>query len=1037
MDVSKSLIEDVLAGRIILFLGAGASAGAQDETGQGPPLGYSLRDLLVNKFLEERFKDRSLAVVSELATSESDLFRVQDFVADQFKNLQPAPFHKDLASFRWRAIATTNYDLIIENAYLQNENPAQELLPIYSDEDRVDEQLRSQEQLAFLKLHGCITITHREDLPLILTIDQYSTHMVNRKYVCQRFEAMARECPVVFVGHKLEDTDIREMLRRLTVSTMTRPRYYLIDPSCDDIEARFWETKRVTVLKGTLKDFIEALHGKIPPEIRPLLKLVDSDHPIKKFFHVKEEVPPRITRMLNEEVELIHSGMAFETGTPSAFYRGFDLGWYSILKGLDVRRKLTDILLTDVIIRPEDDRPSLSELYGIKSEAGSGKTVLLRRIGWESAIEAEVLTLFVRKYGSPCVEDLIELNRLTNQRIFLLWDNAADHASEIGKLMAQARQAKLPITIITAERKNEWNMSCDRLDQFLSDSFTLRYLNEEELLVLVRLLEEHDCLGPNLRGKTIEQRVELLKLKAGRQLLVSLHEATMGSPFEDILQNEYENIRPLKAQQLYLTVCVMNRLRTPVRAGFIARVHNIPFDEFNDQLFAPLAEVVKVEERKATGDYYYCARHSEIAQIVFTRMLSNRIDRFDEYIRIIDHLNLSYNTDRESFRGLLRARALHELFPDYQDVRAIFDKAILVGEREAYLYQQMANYERIRPDGNLTEAEDYLLKARELDPRDPTITHTLAEIYRCRAEKAVTRLARQRLREESRTLARTLLGNHVSGQYAQVTMVKLGMDEVRGLLNKGDATDRELDNAIREVDRLLDAGLQRHPSEQFLLTAEADFGALVADDDRSFDALKKAFAANSRDPYISTRLARVYQRRDDPQSAKDTLSEALQSNRGDLRLNFQYAEVLRGAGELNVDTLAYYYERSFTPGDRNYEAQFWFARFAIEGTDVKRKAKGKEIFRTLRTASMSQARRREIRDLSRDDHGLRVFQGTVSQIEFTYGRIRVDGTGNFIFVHSSNVKEQDWKSLRLRSRVQFHLGYSFSGPAAVDVANSL
>jgi len=1033
MHLTQTLVEDVKAGRVILFLGAGATAGAEDEAGNGPPLGSRLRDILAEKFLEGKFKDRSLAFVADLATSEQDLFRVQDFVADQFRDLRPAPFHRELASFRWRAIATTNYDLIIENVYRENTQSLQELVVMYSNEDRLDEQLRSQDQLALLKLHGCITTTHREDLPLILTVDQYSTHRKKRDYVFQRIEAMAREYPVVFVGHKLEDTDIREMLRRLTSLDTSRPRYYLIDPNLEEVETRFWEGKKVTALKGSFQDFLGELQAEIPAEVRILLKLVDSDHPIKKFFYAKEEIPPRIDKMLEEEVELIYGGMPSPGGNPEAFYRGFGLGWYPIREALDVRRRLTDTLLTDVIIRPEEDRSSLSELYGIRSEAGSGKTVLLRRLAWESAMEAEVLVLFVREYGSPSPEDLLELNRLTNQRIFLFWDNASDHVSEIGKLMSYARQKDLLITVITAERINEWNMSCDRLDQFVSDVFELRYLNEDEVIALVKLLEDHDCLGPNLQNKTPEQRAEQFKNRAGRQLLVALHEATMGTPFEDILQNEYESIRPLKAQQLYLTICVLNRLRTPVRAGFISRVHDIPFEEFEKELFKPLAKVVEVNSREATGDYYYASRHSEIAQIVFTRMLSTRVDKFNEYIRIIGNLDLSYNTDRESFRGLLKAKSLHELFPEYQDVRVIFEKAALIGEREAYLYQQRANYERIRPEGNLREAEEFLLLARELDPRDTTITHTLAEVYRSRAEKAETKLGRQRLRESARSLIRPLVKKYNKDPYAYVTLVKLGIDEVRDLIGMDGVTDREMDTAIRTVDKLLETGLQQHSDVQYLLSAEADFSALVSDHKRSFEALKKAFVANSRDPYIANRLARAYQRHGEPQNASETLAKALEANRGDLRLNFQYAEMLRVAGELNQDTLAYYYERAFTPGDRNYEAQFWFARFAVESSDDNRINKGKKVFRDLRTASVSHAKKIEIRDLSRDENGPRLFQGTIEQIEFTYGRVRRDGAGDIVFVHSGNVEESVWQTLQRGSRVRFRVGYTFKGPNATEI----
>jgi len=60
------------------------------------------------------------------------------------------------------------------------------------------------------------------------------------------------------------------------------------------------------------------------------------------------------------------------------FLSGFDLGWYPINANLDVRRNLTDVVLNDVILRPEEDRPSMTDLYLVKAEAGAGKSVFLR-----------------------------------------------------------------------------------------------------------------------------------------------------------------------------------------------------------------------------------------------------------------------------------------------------------------------------------------------------------------------------------------------------------------------------------------------------------------------------------------------------------------------------------------------------------------------------------------------------------------------------------------------------------------------------------
>jgi hypothetical protein len=57
------------------------SLGATNDAGRQPPNVNQLRDCLADSFLGGRYKDATLAWVAELAISETDLFRVQDFVA--------------------------------------------------------------------------------------------------------------------------------------------------------------------------------------------------------------------------------------------------------------------------------------------------------------------------------------------------------------------------------------------------------------------------------------------------------------------------------------------------------------------------------------------------------------------------------------------------------------------------------------------------------------------------------------------------------------------------------------------------------------------------------------------------------------------------------------------------------------------------------------------------------------------------------------------------------------------------------------------
>ena len=58
-----------------------------------------------------------------------------------------------------------------------------------------------------------------------------------------------------------------------------------------------------------------------------------------------------------------------------------------------------------------------------------------------------------------------------------------------------------------------------------------------------------------------------------------------------IVEDEYNAIVPQQAQDLYLTICVLNRLNVPVRAGVVSRLHDIPFEYFKEHLFQPLEHV--------------------------------------------------------------------------------------------------------------------------------------------------------------------------------------------------------------------------------------------------------------------------------------------------------------------------------------------------------------------------------------------------------------------------------------------------------------
>ena len=263
MDIPHHLVEQVRAGKAILFLGAGAAFGASSPTApKSPPSGKELGKLLSAKFLGEEIADKPLALIADYCIDASDLRTVQSYIADIFSSFRPSPTHKAVADFRWAGLITTNYDQIVERAYGDNPKRLQTPIPILRDIDRVDHELRGLDAIPFVKLHGCISLVQDINYPLILTIDQYVTHRARRENLFSRFAGYASQYSVVYVGYQIEDPDIRSILSDLNAADISRPRHYVVTPKPSPRDTKIWETKRITTLDGTFDELWKLFRRK-------------------------------------------------------------------------------------------------------------------------------------------------------------------------------------------------------------------------------------------------------------------------------------------------------------------------------------------------------------------------------------------------------------------------------------------------------------------------------------------------------------------------------------------------------------------------------------------------------------------------------------------------------------------------------------------------------------------------------------------------------------------------------------------------------
>jgi tetratricopeptide (TPR) repeat protein len=1039
VDIPGFLLTQITEGRVVLFLGAGASVEARHkDTGQPAPSTTQLARLLAERYLGGKYADAPLQQIGEFAISESGLSDVQDFIASLYAGLSPTDHHRTIAHFRWHGLATTNYDRLIEEGYASEPKRLQDLVAIIDDTDRIEDVLHNPKAVPLLKLHGCISRTHNPKVPLILSTDQYVQHRIGRERLFARLESWAYERAFLFVGYRLQDPDLRAVLLKLTELADARVRSYAVIPSFDAIEQRFWDSRKVSLIAGTMDSLFRDLESLIEPGTRVLAGLLPKNDALpiaRRFARPESSVSERTRAFLTLDVEYVAAVEPREAVDPREFYRGFSEGWSAVVQGLDVRRKLVDSVLVDYVLKdkPNQRRP---ELLVIKGHAGAGKSIILRRLAWDASHDYNATCLFILPNGALDVPSLKEFLALCPDRIFLFLDNVADRPRDVARLLREIGTDGARLTLVVGERINEWNVSCAQiLDSLVTAEHTVPYLDPAEIDGLLALLEKHGSLG-TLDSLSPAERHEALAERAGRQLLVALHEATFGKPFEEIIADEYWQVVPPEAQEIYLTVCVLNRLGVDVRAGIVARLHGVPFDEFRRRFFAPLDHVVHTRFNALLRDNVYFARHPHIAEMVFRSVLRTQEERFGKYVRCLSALDLGYRSDERAFRQMVRGRVLIDLFPSHELAGQVLKQASAVaGDDDPYLLQQHALYEMTRPAGSLEKASTLLDAAARAAPKDPSIRHSAAELLLRMAEVARTPLEREQRLRESHRIADTLVGDRELSRYdlsyAFHTLAKIGLLRVSDIINTSPDHDSEtvfgvrIERAIAEVEKVLAEGLQRYPGESYLLDAEARLASMIQDSERALKALQKAFDGNPRSGAIAARLAGAYVSKAEPAMAEQTLKKAIDANPGDRRLHFELAKLLISGAGPQPDEVEYHLRHSFIDGDSHHDARLLLGRqLYIRGKIDEAKV----VFRGLAEAKVSPAVRQRVRYPLPGTS-----EGRVVRAEATYCFVQRDGSGDWVFLHRSDVMAIPWDQLTPGTRVRFRLGFTMRGPAAIEV----
>lgn len=801
-------------------------------------------------------------------------------------------------------------------------------------------------------------------------------------------------------------------------------------PKANAVENQFWASKNVTVINATFAKLMSALDAAIPPLMRaPAVRPETLERPVRRHFKTDAQESDRLSYALSNDLLLVRTDLPTATQNPQQFYQGFDTGWGCIQQRLDVSRKITDDLLFDAVL--EEKSASEARLFVLKGPGGSGKTVVLKRAAWEAANSLDQLVLWKRDGGALDTQALQELAELTGKRIYLFVDRIALHANAVADVLQMARAKQVPITVIGAERQNEWHTYCDVLDvRHQPASLLLGRLSQGEVEQLLDLLARHNSLGL-LEGQSREQQLKSFLDHADRQLLVALHEATRGKPFEDIISEEFHAVVPEDARRLYLDICTLNQFAVPVRAGTISRISGISFSSYEADFFQPLENLVFSTRDPYTGDYQYRARHSAVARMVFQAACPTDEDRAEQLIRLIAGLDVGYTTDRVALSKMMKGRRLAEAMQRAQTGRELYRAAIDEAPDEAFLYQQLAIFESTHDGGSLQNAEHAAQTAREIEPRSPTIIHTQAEVARKIALRADSQVVKDQYRKQARERLSEM--RPPNSRFVLSSRCKLLVDEVSELARTIDENSRQQDvsgftEKVREAEALLARSIQEYPDDADLLEVEAKFRQALSETEKAVRALERAWLAGPRGSSVAIRLARIHAAGGHDDRALNILTKALERNPEDKQAHYEMARALLAQQQPDMKQVGGHLVRSFSQGDNNFEARHLYAQWLVlTGKAVE----AAQLFAELDRTAPRDYRTRIPSTASPVAAHMGEYQGRVAKKTATFAFLRSAAYVNDIYAPEAG--SENWDAFEVGNDVSFRISFNRSGPVALSV----
>lgn len=664
----EEILEKVKEGKVVLFLGAGASFGA------GGPGADTLLEMIRKKFSKAGVDLNNLLEVCQdvVDTPPYDKQQLEDFVVSSLDSLKPTKSHHEMAKYDWSAIFTTNYDNLIEIGYQLAPQRLKPCYPIRKTDFSVN--LTDRSKVYLFKLMGCISQRGQKDGYPVLTRSDYNSMLKRRtKYLSYLFDLL-KNGTVVFVGYSGRDRLVFEIFDELAknVGLDRLPYSYILLPrKLSEKEQFIFSRRKMIHVPCSFEEFMDYL-GKNYETPRPTALVAPAVrlNLAGRILELKD-LNPRVYReyftLLDEEVVLK------DPGEKDNFFRGINQSFGAFASDWDFRREVycgeeygkpnQPSLKNRVSEELKKMSPDDNRVLVITGMGGVGKSFMLKRLAYDVYKDGMAPVVLIDPNRFAFDFKLLDsiLQRISRQfaeitktdqhvKALILIDDAPSQVFDSVKLKNYLASRGRLATIVIAGRENDFLANYDNTLLKVQKGNIFR-INENLNAAEKGKIEEH---LRNLGYITPLQTWDLiLDRRVEDSFFATMYALVHPSqkPLNEIIQDQYLKLKGL-SKEAFEYICCFHQFNLPINEELLVRALGYSYTHFLETIERETRGLIYSRE-DSTLTRLYSTHHRIIARKTVEFFIKDAEVQKEMFLKILSDLHFSNIKEREIIEKLM------------------------------------------------------------------------------------------------------------------------------------------------------------------------------------------------------------------------------------------------------------------------------------------------------------------------------------------------------------------------------------------------